>query len=75
MRDETSRAPDRFSSEINAFIAYLQLERGVSVNTWQAYQRDVDQCAHFLAGRGPTADWASVQAVDTAWLHHLSGGS
>lgn len=75
MRDETSRAPERFSSEINAFIAYLQLERGLSVNTWQAYQRDIDQCADFLARRAPTSDWTSVQAADlTAWLHHLSAG-
>jgi hypothetical protein len=68
MRDETSRAPERFSSEINAFIAYLQLERGLSVNTWQAYQRDIDQCADFLARRAPTSDWTSVQAADLTAL-------
>ncbi|MFO1450783.1 MAG: site-specific tyrosine recombinase XerD [Opitutaceae bacterium] len=73
MRDETSRAPDRFSSEINGFIAYLQLERGLATNTWQAYQRDLDQCAQFLAAKTSAPDWSAVTATElTAWLKSLS---
>lgn len=34
------------------FLAYLELERGLSHNTLNAYQSDLAQFARFLAGRG-----------------------
>jgi len=73
MRDDFSRAPEGFFSEVNAFVVYLQLERGLSSNTWQAYQSDLDQCASFVSARRGRSDWPSVTSDDlTAWLHALA---
>ena len=45
------------SQPIEAFLDYLTVECGLSVNTLQAYQRDLERFAAFL-GRNP--DWESV---------------
>ena len=38
--------------DIDAYLAYLDLERGLARNTRENYQRDLEQCARFLAARG-----------------------
>ncbi|MBI5381333.1 MAG: site-specific tyrosine recombinase XerD [Opitutae bacterium] len=73
IRQEESKAPPAFATDIDAFIGYLSLERGLSVHTRVAYQNDLDQCARFLAKRG-AADWRTVAGDEvTAWIHALSG--
>ena len=68
-----SRAPGAFAAEIDDFIAYLQLERGLSVHTQSGYQSDLDQCAAFLAKRGEKS-WRTVPADSVAaWLQSLGG--
>lgn len=68
-----SRAPAAFAAEIDAFIAFIDLERGLSRHTRVNYQSDLDQAAAFLARRG-CRDWSAVTEVDaTAWIHALSG--
>jgi integrase/recombinase XerD len=42
--------PPQFEPWINGFLAWLQLEKGLSENTIQAYETDLIQCAHFLQG-------------------------
>lgn len=72
MRDDSSRAPDAFASDIEAFLGYISLERGLAKNTVASYRRDLDQAAIFLAGRG-AADWRRVTADQAAaWVHSLS---
>ena len=67
--------PSAFASDIDAYLAYLDLERGLSPNTRESYQRDLCQCAGFLAQR-KVADWRSVSAVDAgAWVRSLSRGA
>ena len=67
-----SRAPAAFASEIDGFIAFLDLERGLSRHTRENYQRDLDQSAGWLAGQG-VADWRAVTAAQAgAWLHALT---
>jgi len=64
-----------FASDIDAYLAYLDLERGLSRNTRENYQRDLEQCAAFVARRG-AADWRSVTAEHaTAWIRSLSRGA
>ena len=70
---ETSRAPGGFSEDIDAFIGFLGLERGLARNTLEAYQSDLDQCAHFLQRLGE-ADWRSLDGEQLAkWIQGLSG--
>jgi len=61
-----------FASEIDAYLAYIELERGLSRNTREGYRRDLEQCAAFAAGRG-AADWRAVTAeLAGAWVRSLS---
>jgi integrase/recombinase XerD len=64
-----------FASDIDAYLAYLDLERGLSRNTRESYQRDLEQCAAFVGRRG-AADWRGVTAEHaTSWIRSLSRGA
>jgi len=70
----SSQAPERFAEDVDSFIAFLGLERGLSVHTQAGYQRDLDQCAHFLARAGER-DWRSAnRAVVEKWIQSLASG-
>lgn len=72
-REKTSQAPGAFASDIDAFISFLKLERGLARATGENYQSDLDQCARFLARRG-AADWRTATGEQVgAWIHSLSG--
>jgi integrase/recombinase XerD len=61
-----------FASDIDAYIAYIDLERGLSRNTRESYQRDLEQCAAFVEGRGASS-WRAVTAEHAgAWIRSLS---
>lgn len=71
---DDSQAPAAFAEDTQAFLNFLALERGLSVNTRAGYRNDLDQCAAFLARRG-VADWRSVRPADAeAWVHSLGSG-
>lgn len=73
MRVEHSRAPKAFVDDIESFLGFISLERGLSKNTIAAYRRDLDQAAHYLARRG-AGSWREVTADHArAWVHSLSG--
>ena len=64
-----------FASDLDAYLAYIELERGLSRNTRESYRRDLEQCAAFAAGRG-AADWRGVTAAQAeAWLRSLGRSS
>jgi len=66
-----SQAPEAFAEDIDAFIAFLNLERGLSHHTQGGYQSDLDQCASFLAKNGQK-NWREAGAsVVTSWIHSL----
>jgi integrase/recombinase XerD len=70
-RDD-SRAPSAFVNEIEAFLGFVGLERGLSRNTLASYRRDLDQAAHFFAEQG-ASDWRAVQGeLAAAWLQSLT---
>jgi integrase/recombinase XerD len=67
-----SRAPIAFAGDIDGFIAFLDLERGLSRHTRENYQRDLDQAATWLA-RQEVLDWRTVSPAQASeWLHSLS---
>ena len=71
MRVDHSQAPAAFASDIESFLGYISLERGLAKNTVTAYRRDLDQAAGFLARRG-VANWRAVSAAQAAeWTHSL----
>jgi len=67
-----SSAPAGFAERIDAFIAYLDLERGLSFHTQLAYQTDLDACAGFLSEKRALKNWLAVATTDAAaWLRSL----
>ena len=71
-RDDHSRAPTAFAGDIEAFLGYISLERGLSGNTLIGYRRDLDQCAAFLASNG-ALNWRTVTGSQAGeWIHSLS---
>jgi integrase/recombinase XerD len=50
-----AKAEDRFEGLVLDFLAYLELERGLSRNTLNAYRTDLLQFGGFLAERGADA--------------------
>lgn len=73
MRDDSSRAPEGFVDDIDDFVAFLKLERGLSDHTWTGYQADLDQCAAHLWSNG-VKDWRTVSGEQVgSWLRALSG--
>lgn len=67
-----SRASDGFADDIEGFLSFIDLERGLSVRTQESYASDLDQCAAFLAKKGESS-WAKVNGESVAkWVHALS---
>lgn len=56
---------------IESFLEMLSAERGAAKNTLEAYQRDLDDYAGFLDGRGKDADTAGADDI-RAWLSDLA---
>src|SRR3954463_996922 len=56
------------------FLAYMELERGVSKNTLQSYRSDLLQFGSFLAERGTTAETAGPREI-SEFLTGLAGAA
>jgi len=70
---ERSKASAAFANDIDGYIGFLDLERGLSPHTLSGYQTDLDQCAKFIARKG-ASDWRHVTAAEVeAWIHSLGG--
>jgi integrase/recombinase XerD len=69
----TSRATPAWAEDIDAFMAFLALERGLARNTRESYQRDLEQAAAFFAKLG-RAGWEAVTHLDgAAWVRSIRG--
>ena len=72
MRVDHSLAPGAFANDIEAFLGFISLERGLSKNTVAGYRRDLDQAATYLAKHG-AAGWREVTPTQAgAWIHSLT---
>ena len=72
MRVDSSTAPAEFANDIEAYLGFIGLERGLARNTSAGYRRDLDQAAVFFARRG-AANWRAVSGDHAAaWIHSLS---
>lgn len=64
--------PEGLVEPIEAFMVFLDLERGLSRHTVEGYERDLMQCARHATVRG-RVDWASVRADDCRdWFGSLT---
>ena len=70
---EPAATTHRLTDLVLDFLAYLELERGLSRNTLEAYRSDLQQYGEFLARRGP--DPLAVVPVDlAAFVSELADG-
>ena len=67
-------APPAYEPWINEFLVWVQLEKGLSQNTIQSYETDLNQCASFLHQNG-VAHWkdAGLQQF-SEWMSSLTDG-
>ena len=65
-------APPAFEAWINGFLAWVQLEKGLSTNTIESYETDLNQCALFLHERG-VSHWKDAKLDDySSWMASLT---
>ena len=66
------RLPAGLADGLDAFGVFIELEKGHSRHTVEAYQRDLCQCAQFLATKRARDGWTQVRGDDiSAWLQSL----
>ncbi len=69
--DPLESIPPAFAEPVESFLAWLELERGLSKNTISAYAQDLVQAAVFMEGQG-VADWLAVdQETVSRWSASL----
>lgn len=69
---EPTAPPPAFADEIDAYLAFIGLERGLSKNTSEGYRRDLEQAALFFSREG-VANWRSVSGSKAAaWVQSLT---
>ena len=70
--DEPLHPPSGYESDISSFLAWVQLERGLSKNTVESYEADLIQCSCFLNQHG-SSSWQSVTLdLVSAWISSLT---
>jgi len=65
-------APPEFAEDINALLAHLELERGLSRNTLSAYEGDLVQCSRNLHKVGAKSWRTATPEQISAWLGTLT---
>jgi len=64
--------PPRLADGVDAFGVFIELEKGHSLHTVDGYQRDLCQCAKFVATKRKCTSWKDVKGDDvSSWLHAL----
>lgn len=64
--------PAGFGDAVDEFLAYIELEKGLSRNTAKSYENDLRQAAHCLKKLGAKGWEQTTPKHLTGWLHWLS---
>ena len=64
--------PAGFADDLDAFLNFIDLERGLSKNTVVAYRRDLEQVANYLSRHGAVHWRAVTPAQASGWIQSLS---
>lgn len=72
LSDPLDKIPPRFAEAAESFLVWLELERGLSEHTIQAYAQDIVQCAQFMEAHGAEG-WEAVDSpLVSQWNAYLS---
>lgn len=64
--------PAGMSGELEDFLAFLDLERGLSRNTLLAYRKDLTQFSDFIRREKTSKKWSAIEPEDvSAWMRFL----
>ncbi len=64
---------DKLLEEIEAYLAFASLEKGLAENTVLSYQQDIEQFASFVAKKRGRNKWSQVESDDASdWIYMLS---
>ena len=70
--DQAPEPPSGYEANLSDFLAWAQLERGLSQNTVQSYESDLIQCSCFLYQQG-SPNWQSVSLEQVSgWISSLT---
>ena len=70
--DARLEPPTGYEPDISSFLAWVQLERGLSKNTVESYEADLIQCSCFLQEKG-AANWEAVTLEHvSSWISSLT---
>ena len=70
--DARLEPPTGYEPDISSFLAWVQLERGLSKNTVESYETDLIQCSCFLQEKG-AANWEAVTLEHvSSWISSLT---
>ena len=70
--ESPSQPPQGYEADISAFLAWVQLERGLSKHTVASYESDLIQCSCFLHQQG-ACGWQSVSLGGiSSWISSLT---
>ncbi len=65
--------PPEFFEEIEGFLAFLELEKGLSRNTVESYRSDLAACSGFLKKKKKAGSWKEVESFHlTDWIYTLN---
>jgi len=66
---------DHLLEDVEAYLAFASLEKGLSENTILGYQQDIQQFAAFASKQKRRNRWDAIQAGDVSdWIYTLSDG-
>lgn len=72
-KDPFQKIPAGLVEPLESFLVWLELERGLSKNTIQAYAGDLAQCAEFLGQKEGVEEWSGVEPAHvSAWTSSMS---
>lgn len=72
-QETLDQLPPSFGDPIDAFCAFIELERGLACHTVENYQRDLCQCAYYCWQKRECSDWMVVDSDAVAsWLRSLT---
>lgn len=72
MNTDSAVLDPAWADPLDAFLVFLELEKGRSAHTLSNYERDIAQAALFFARKRKLADWSAVTGPDAmAWLESL----
>ena len=70
--EQAPEPPSGYEANLSDFLAWVQLERGLSENTVQSYESDLIQCSCFLHQQG-SPNWQSVSLEQVSgWISSLT---